>query len=426
MAPKDRGAVAKGKKGGADKVRKAQAVSKGLKKPNRSSAAKARYSVRFHRPQTLKKQRQPKAPRLSRLWTANPVPALQRNDKYRVLQQPLMTESAIKKIEETNTLVFLCDPRASKRGIREAVKETYGVAAQKINTLIRQTLVGKVVLYVPHLTFRSLDVEQEIAMASFLAASASSDSHTTRHLWRALEQSRSSNCPPPNSRDKSGRLDGEKMMSNNSDDPFYAAREEVEMNFAELQRLHREWKQQIQVRGHPSKCLSLKGTIDSSADALAADLRALDKAVAVASRHQQRLGLHDTEIEKRKAFVQQQQKQLNDLKADIKAAGAPHQWMSEASSSSNEFWGGAEQKQQTLVQQQDEQLDELAHAASRLHETALTINQELETQQRMLTDLDDTLERQGAVEAAAIDAADPEWQLAGNRGSKQEFKRVAV
>ncbi|XP_026192936.1 syntaxin-61 [Cyclospora cayetanensis] len=227
------------------------------------------------------------------------------------------------------------------------------------------------------------------------------------------------------------------MMSNNSDDPFYAAREEVEMNFAELQRLHREWKQQIQVRGHPSKCLSLKGTIDSSADALAADLRALDKAVAVASRHQQRLGLHDTEIEKRKAFVQQQQKQLNDLKADIKAAGAPHQWMSEASSSSNEFWGGAEQKQQTLVQQQDEQLDELAHAASRLHETALTINQELETQQRMLTDLDDTLERgihhqqldpwhAGAVEAAAIDAADPEWQLAGNRGSKQEFKRVAV
>ncbi|XP_026192932.1 60S ribosomal protein L23A-like [Cyclospora cayetanensis] len=162
MAPKDR-AVAKGKKGGADKVRKAQAVSKGLKKPNRSSAAKARYSVRFHRPQTLKKQRQPKAPRLSRLWTANPVPALQRNDKYRVLQQPLMTESAIKKIEETNTLVFLCDPRASKRGIREAVKETYGVAAQKINTLIRMD--GKKKAYV-RLTaeFDALDVANKIGI----------------------------------------------------------------------------------------------------------------------------------------------------------------------------------------------------------------------------------------------------------------------
>lgn len=43
------GAPAKGKKALAQKVKKAQAVSKGLKKAGRVSTAKARYSVRFFR-----------------------------------------------------------------------------------------------------------------------------------------------------------------------------------------------------------------------------------------------------------------------------------------------------------------------------------------------------------------------------------------
>lgn len=43
----------------------------------------------------------------------------------------------MKKIEENNTLVFLCDPRATKRRIKEAVKQTYDVTALRVNTLIR-------------------------------------------------------------------------------------------------------------------------------------------------------------------------------------------------------------------------------------------------------------------------------------------------
>ncbi|CDJ68207.1 syntaxin family protein, putative [Eimeria necatrix] len=183
------------------------------------------------------------------------------------------------------------------------------------------------------------------------------------------------------------------MMENGVGDPFCAARDEVEANFSELQRLHREWKQQLQTRGHPS---NLKSTIDSSSEALAADLRALEKAVAIAAKHQQRLGLHAEELERRRQFVRQQQQQLEALRADVKAASTSQLWVAEGPTARGDFFEVAEQKQQTLVQQQDEQLDELALAASRLHETALTINQELETQQQMLTDLDDAVERQAS------------------------------
>ncbi len=58
-------------------------------------------------------------------------------NKFRVIKSPLTTESAMKKIEDNNTLVFLVDVRANKRQIKSAVKELYDIQALKVNTLIR-------------------------------------------------------------------------------------------------------------------------------------------------------------------------------------------------------------------------------------------------------------------------------------------------
>jgi large subunit ribosomal protein L23Ae len=58
-------------------------------------------------------------------------------DKYRVIKYPLTTESAMKKIEDNNTLVFVVDARATKKQIKDAVKRMYDIATAKINTLIR-------------------------------------------------------------------------------------------------------------------------------------------------------------------------------------------------------------------------------------------------------------------------------------------------
>lgn len=43
----------------------------------------------------------------------------------------------MKKIEENNTLVFICDVKANKRQIKEALKKLYDVDCVKINTLVR-------------------------------------------------------------------------------------------------------------------------------------------------------------------------------------------------------------------------------------------------------------------------------------------------
>ncbi|CAN6463474.1 unnamed protein product [Victoria cruziana] len=91
---------------------------------------KIRTSVTFHRPKTLKKERHPKYPRIS-------APPKNKLDQYEILKHPLTTESAMKKIEDNNTLVFIVDIRADKKKIKAAVKNMYDIQAKKVNTLVR-------------------------------------------------------------------------------------------------------------------------------------------------------------------------------------------------------------------------------------------------------------------------------------------------
>lgn len=49
----------------------------------------------------------------------------------------------MKKIEENNTLVFICDIRANKAQIKEALKKLYDIDTVKINTLIRYVLYSQ-------------------------------------------------------------------------------------------------------------------------------------------------------------------------------------------------------------------------------------------------------------------------------------------
>ncbi|XP_074643890.1 large ribosomal subunit protein uL23-like [Tubulanus polymorphus] len=111
-----------------DKALKAKkAVTKGVHDKRQK---KIRTSVHFRRPKTLKLVRNPKYPRKS-------TPRRPRLDHFKIIKFPLTTESAMKKIEDNNTLVFIVDKRANKPAIKYAVRKLYNIVVQKVNTLIR-------------------------------------------------------------------------------------------------------------------------------------------------------------------------------------------------------------------------------------------------------------------------------------------------
>ncbi|MXQ88670.1 hypothetical protein E5288_WYG003806 [Bos mutus] len=82
------------------------------------------------RPKTLRLRRQPKYPQKS-------APRRNKLDHHAIIKFPLTTESAMKKIEDNNTLVFIVDVKAKKHQIKQAVEKLYDIDVAKVNTLIR-------------------------------------------------------------------------------------------------------------------------------------------------------------------------------------------------------------------------------------------------------------------------------------------------
>merc|ERR1712010_344701 len=114
-------------------VQKARKVQKKVVKGvHGTRVKKVRTSVKFYRPQTFRPARAPKYPRKS-------TPSRNRMDAYNIIKHPLTTESAMKKIEDNNTLVFICDIKANKHQIKSAVKKLYDINISKVNTLVRPT-----------------------------------------------------------------------------------------------------------------------------------------------------------------------------------------------------------------------------------------------------------------------------------------------
>ena len=137
----------------ADKAKKA---AKALAVGTRKSSVAKRYSTKFHRPKTLQLQREPKYSRKS-------VPKTNPLDQYAILKYPLTTESAMKKIEDNNTLVFIVDTRANKRQITDAVRRMYEIKTAKVNTLVRPDGLKKA--YVRLTTdYDALDVANKIGI----------------------------------------------------------------------------------------------------------------------------------------------------------------------------------------------------------------------------------------------------------------------
>jgi large subunit ribosomal protein L23Ae len=122
-------AIHKKSKKPATSGRQGAAVSKRLMKRK----AHIWTTVQFHRPFTQRLPGLRRFPRRSGGHTTRPL----KHDHFRVLKYPLTTESAMKKIEDNNTLVFIVDIKANKNHIKDAIKKMYDIKAAKVNTLIR-------------------------------------------------------------------------------------------------------------------------------------------------------------------------------------------------------------------------------------------------------------------------------------------------
>jgi len=108
---------------------KASAVAKKLTKGISKKGTRIHKKVHFYRGKTVD------LPRVAK-YAAKSTPKKNTLDKYSIIKYPLTTESSMKLIEDSNTLVFIVDIKSNKRQIKAAVKDLYNIECDKVNTLI--------------------------------------------------------------------------------------------------------------------------------------------------------------------------------------------------------------------------------------------------------------------------------------------------
>eukprot|EP00921_Rhytidocystis_pertsovi_P002839 GHVQ01004782.1.p1 GENE.GHVQ01004782.1~~GHVQ01004782.1.p1 ORF type:complete len:237 (-),score=44.52 GHVQ01004782.1:389-1099(-) len=183
-----------------------------------------------------------------------------------------------------------------------------------------------------------------------------------------------------------------------SGDPYYVAQDEVTTAVKKARELYQQWRRELD-NGAAIKSANVKRLEDdlvSELRQISFDLEDIKTTIQVVEKNPTRFQVPTGELQRRKQFVEDTKKTVRDLQANVvKRQSRPTTSASVRMDARNrDFVDSHSSQQQVLMQQQDEQLEELAMSADRLHQTAVVINEELEDQQRMLSELDENIDRE--------------------------------
>mmetsp|Transcript_10675 Transcript_10675/g.26142 ORF Transcript_10675/g.26142 Transcript_10675/m.26142 type:complete len:278 (-) Transcript_10675:238-1071(-) len=207
-----------------------------------------------------------------------------------------------------------------------------------------------------------------------------------------------------------------------SSDPFYVAKEEIESGLRSVQQLFNKFREETRNPAASSASSSgkLGNEILSEIKQLQYDLQDVETTIGIVEANPGKFRVDQRELQGRKQFLQQTERSLKELTSSVQgeirriASSGGGAGSSSASSSSrgpqsvgntrhqrpgggrelDDFVAQGTQNQRQLVKEQDEQLAELSKCTERLNQTAQVINTELKEQERMLTELDEDIDRE--------------------------------
>ncbi|BDA42077.1 probable Syntaxin-6 [Coccomyxa sp. Obi] len=191
------------------------------------------------------------------------------------------------------------------------------------------------------------------------------------------------------------------LSSGASTDPFYLVKDDIQASLEKAKAQHARW--QSLGKTNPDK-KRLESEIEDECKSIAWQVDEMEKAVDVAEKNMARFGLSQAEISGRRKWVLQTRRQCESVMASLEAShsvalnvgldtGTPTGKLGSAAAQDNDRFINSEgDRQQLLLRQQDDELDQLGQHVERLGGLGREIHGELESQSRMLDELDEEVE----------------------------------
>lgn len=88
-----------------------------------------RTSVKFHRPRTKKLERKKR-------YQKSLIIQYNKKNYLKLFKHPVTTESSMKKIQSSNTIILIFSAKANKKNIKFLMEKIYKIKVIKVNTLI--------------------------------------------------------------------------------------------------------------------------------------------------------------------------------------------------------------------------------------------------------------------------------------------------
>ncbi|KAI8471517.1 MAG: Qc-snare protein, Tlg1/Syntaxin 6-family [Monoraphidium minutum] len=174
-------------------------------------------------------------------------------------------------------------------------------------------------------------------------------------------------------------------------DPFYLVRQEIQDTVNELQ--HKMSRFHGLTAANPER-RQIAASVRDGCDSLKWQLKELEGAVDRAAEQPARFNLAPDEIAGRRKWVGSTRRVIEGMLETLAtAAAAPVNAVEAKVHKANEsFIGDEGHKQQLIMKQQDHELEDIEQAVTRLGRVGLTIHEELESQGRMLDELDEDVD----------------------------------
>ena len=201
-------------------------------------------------------------------------------------------------------------------------------------------------------------------------------------------------------------------MATAGSDPYYVARDAVNQSVLEIQRGLKKWESSLSDESSNSRDFadSSKALLED-VDRLEEDLSVIDNSIHVVELNPSRFPLRPGELETRKLWAGNQHRVCSEVRAKLNGpqakakiegdkrravafAAEQSRLKKNAEESNSSGLNSSKQVHEQIIQRQDDTLTELARVTDRLGQTAIVINTEIQDQQRLLSELDRSVDRQ--------------------------------
>eukprot|EP00931_Biecheleriopsis_adriatica_P004199 TRINITY_DN105903_c0_g1_i1.p1 TRINITY_DN105903_c0_g1~~TRINITY_DN105903_c0_g1_i1.p1 ORF type:complete len:249 (-),score=92.29 TRINITY_DN105903_c0_g1_i1:51-797(-) len=212
------------------------------------------------------------------------------------------------------------------------------------------------------------------------------------------------------------------MMNSSSADPFDVAKDHVEAAVRKVRQMQKEWHRLLETENtaESSSFKDLEADLRSELTHLGEDLAEVETSIRAVESNREQFPVSDETLAARKDFLAASHAAVSDVRSSIsstyvqakleddrkrlllkKQRQAEEDQQRHLAQESKAFLEEQRMLQKQLIAQQEDELDAIGRGAQRLGQVAATINGELASQQQLLEelnqDIDKEMERMDAV-----------------------------